>query len=60
MYSTPNNQNAVFIFGANKQEQPDKPRFVTDYDLRNLVVCKKQTLLPNIDELIELVATYLV
>ena len=54
----PNDKNAVVMFYIAKRDQPDKPRFVTGCRLRNLAVYKKQTQLPNIDELIELVATY--
>ena len=54
------NKNGVVMFCVAKGDQPDKPSFVTDYHLRNLGVYKKQTPLPNIDELIELVAAYLV
>ena len=55
---TPNNKNAVVMFCIPKREEPDKPRFVTDCLLRNLAIYKKQTPLPNIDELMELVTTY--
>jgi hypothetical protein len=58
MYPAPNDKNAVVMFCVAKRDQPDKPRFVTDCRLRNLAVYKKQTPLPNIDELIELVAAY--
>ena len=58
MYSAPNDKNAVVMFCVAKQDQPDKPRFVIDCCLRNLAVYKKQTPLPNIDDLIELVAAY--
>ena len=46
------------MFCVAKRDQPDKPRFVTDCRLRNPAVSKKQTPLPNIDKLIELVAAY--
>ena len=58
MYLAPNDKNAGIMFCVTKREQPDKPRLVTDYRLRNLAVYKKQTPLPNIDELIDLVAAY--
>ena len=58
MYTPPNNKNPVVIFCVAKRDKPDKPRFVTDCRLRNLAVYKKQTQLPNIDELIERVAAY--
>ena len=59
-YPAPNNKNKVVMFCVAKRDQPDKPRFVTDCCLRNLAVYKKQIPLPNVDELIELVAAYLV
>lgn len=46
------------MFCIAKRDQLDKLRFVTDCHLRNLVIYKKQTPLPNIDELIEIVAAY--
>ena len=58
MYPALNNKNAVVMYCAAKRDQLDKPRVVTDCRLRNLAVYKKQTSLPNIDELIALVATY--
>ena len=58
MYPAPNNKNTVVMFCVAKRDQADKPRFVTDCRLRNLAIYKKQTPLPNIDKLIELVATY--
>ena len=58
MYRAPNDKNAVVMFCIAKRDQPDKARFVTDCRLRNLGVYKKQTPLPNIGKLIELVATY--
>ena len=60
MYPASKDKNAVVMFCVAKRDQPDKPRFVTDCRLRNLAVYKKQTPLPNIDELIELLAAYLV
>ena len=48
---------AVFIFCIAIEDWADKPRFVTHSYLRNLAVYKMQTLLPNIQKLIELVAT---
>ena len=56
MYHAPNYKNAVIICCVAKQDQLDKPWFVTDCRLRNLTVYKKQTPLLNIDRLIELVA----
>ena len=58
MYRAPNDKNAVVMFCIAKRDQPDKARFVTDCRLRNLGVYKKQTPLPNIGKLIELVVTY--
>ena len=58
MYPSPNNKNTVVMFCIAKQDQADKPSFVTDCRLRNLAVYKKQTPLPNVDKLIELVAAY--
>ena len=46
------------MFCVVKHDQPDKPRFVTDCRRRILAVYKKQTLLPNINNLIKLVAIY--
>ena len=56
MYPTSNDKNAVIMFCVAKRDQPNKPRFVTDCCLRNLGIYKNQTPLPNINELIELVA----
>ena len=58
MYPAPNNKHAVFGSCVTKRGQLDEPRCVTDCHLKNLAVCRKQTLLSNIDELIQLVATY--
>ena len=58
MYPAPNDKHAVVMFCVAKQDQPDKPRFVKDYHLRNLAAYKKQAPLPNIDELMELVTAY--
>ena len=58
MYSAPNKKSADIVFCAAKLDQSDEPRFVIDPRLRNLAVYKKQTLLLNIDELIEWVAAY--
>ena len=58
MYLAPIEQNIVIMFCVVKRNQPDQPRFVTDYYLRNFAIYKKQTLLPNIDKRIELVTTY--
>ena len=55
MYPAVNNKNAVVMFCVAKRDQLYKPRFVTDCHLRNLAIYKKETSLPNIDELIELV-----
>ena len=60
MYAVANDQNAVVMFCAAKRDQPDKPRLVTHCCLWNLDIYKKQSLLPNIDKLSRLVATYLV
>ena len=46
------------MFCVAKQNQLDQSRFVTDCCLRNIAIYKKPTPLFNIDELIELVATY--
>ena len=46
------------MFCVAERDQPYKPRFVTDCRLRNLAIYKKQTPLPNINKLIELVAAY--
>ena len=46
------------MFCVSKRHQRDKPRFVTDCSLKNLAVYEEQILLPNIDELIELVAAH--
>ena len=59
MYPTTNIQNAVIMFCVVKRDQPNKARFVTDCCLKNLATYKKKTPLPNIDNLIELVAAYL-
>ena len=58
MYPADNDKNAVVMCYVAKRDQPDILRFVTDCHLRNLAVYKKQTPLPNIDEVIELVAVY--
>ena len=58
MYPAPDNKNAAVMFCIIKQDQLDKPRFVTNCHLRNLAIYKKRTPLSNIDKLIELVATY--
>ena len=44
MYPAPNNQNVVVMFSVAKWDPPDKPRFVTDYRLKNQNIYKKQTL----------------
>ena len=46
------------MFCVTKRDQLDKSSFVTYCRLKNLAVYKKQTPLPNNDELIELVAAY--
>ena len=48
------------MFYVAQSDPPDKSRFASDFSLRNLVVDKKQTPLPNIDELFEQVAGCLV
>ena len=58
MYHVPNDKNAIIMFRAAKRNLPNKPQFVTDCLRRNLAICKKQTPLTNINELIELVAVY--
>ena len=58
MYAPSNNKIAVVIFGVWGQNQQDKARFGTDCYLRNLAVYKKQTVLRNIKEWMELVGTY--
>ena len=58
MYPADNDKNAVVMCYVAKRDQPDILRFVTDCHLRNLAVYKKQTPLPNIAELIELVTSY--
>ena len=58
MHTAPNDKNAVLMFSVAKWDQAYKPRFVTYCRLRNPAVYKKQTPLPNIDMLIELVAAY--
>ena len=58
MYSALNNKNAVVMFSVGRQDQPEKPRFVTDCCLKNLFVYQKQTPLPNIVELSELLAAH--
>ena len=58
MHVAPNDKIDVVMYCVVKLDQPDKPRFVTEWHLRNLAVYKKQTPLPNIDELIGLVAAY--
>ena len=58
MYSAPYDKNADVMFCVAKRDQLNKPRYMTDCRLRNVAVYKKQTPLPNIAELIELVATY--
>ena len=60
IYPLSNDKNAVVMFHVATGDQPDIPRFVTDCCIRKLAVYKKQTPLLNIDELIELVAAYLV
>ena len=60
IYPTPKDKNAILMFCVAKRDLPDKARFVTDCRLRNLAVYKRQTPLPNIEELIELVAAHLV
>ena len=60
MYDAPNDQNAVVVFCAVKWDKLDKDRFVRGCRLRNLADYKKHTQIPNINELIELVAAYLV
>ena len=59
MYLARNDKNTVLMFCVAKHDQPNKLRFVTDCCVRNLPVYKKQTPLHNIDEVIELVAAYL-
>ena len=58
MYLASNDKNTVVMFCLAKRDQPDKPRFLTDCRISNVAVYKKQTPLPNIDELIELDAAY--
>ena len=58
IYSASNNLNTVVMFWVAKRDQLDKSMFVTNYPVRNLAVYKKQTLLRNINELMELVAAY--
>ena len=58
LYHATNDKNAVVLFCAAKLHKVDKPRFVTDCCLRNLAIYMKQTSLPKIDKLIELVAVY--
>ena len=58
MYPAWNYQNVLIIFSVTKRDQSDKRRLVTDCHLRYLAIDKKQTLLTNMDELIELVTTY--
>ena len=60
MYPAAKDKNAVVMFCVAKRDQPVKPRFMTDCRIRNLAVYKKQILLPNIVELIELVTAYIV
>ena len=58
MYTTPNDQNGVIMFCVTKQDQPNKPRFITYCGLKKVVLYKKEILLPNTNKLIELVAAY--
>ena len=58
MYPALNYKNTVIMFCIAKLDLLNKSRFVTDCHLKNLAVYEKQTLLSNIDKLIELVATY--
>ena len=58
MYPAPNNLNIVIMFCVVKWDQLDKPRLVTNHRLRHLAVYKKETPLPNIDKLIEVVPAY--
>lgn len=58
MYAVSNDQNAVVMFCVAKQDQLDKPRFLTNCRLRIVAVYKKWTLLPNIEKLIELGTTH--
>ena len=58
IYGASNDKNAFDMFCVAKRDQPDKPRFVTDWRLRNLAIYKKQTPLANINELMEEIAAY--
>ena len=60
MCPAPNDQNTGLMFSVAKPDQPDKPRFVTNCNQRNLAIYKKETPLPYINKLIELDADYLV
>ena len=51
-YLVPNDKNKVVMFSVAKRDPPDEPRFVTECRVRNLAIYKKQTPLPNIDEII--------